>query len=328
MTQHVFNPTLTLHVDGSGRFMLRRHPRSPVLRPDPLKAWEAVNVFNAAVVQHGGLFHMHYRAQGVDYVSSIGYAVSEDGLHWNKLERPVLAPQEPYEARGVEDPRVTWHEDDQCFYMAYTAFSAHGIMPCLARSHNLISWERLGPVIRGEHNKDHVVFPRKIGGRYAMFHRRPPHIWIAYSDDLVNWDSHKIVMSPRPQNLGWDEKRIGAGGVPIETPHGWLVLYHAYDDLHVYRLSAALLDLDDPSRVLSRPRTFLMEPTETWEIRGDVPNVCFSCANPVVTNDQGESEVYVYYGGADRMVGLATCRYDDLMAFVQTSPGDPSWDRD
>jgi len=320
MIQEVFNLSQTFQPAGASRFMLRRHPLSPVLRPNPLRPWEALNVFNAAVIQHAGLFHMHYRAQGIDFVSSIGYAVSVDGLNWNKLEYPVLAPQEDYESRGVEDPRVTWHAEDGCFYMAYTAFSPLGIMPCLARSGNLIEWERLGPVIRGENNKDHVLFPRKIGGRYAMFHRRPPHIWIAYSDDLTNWDSDRIVMSPRPHNLGWDEKRIGAGGVPIETPDGWLVLYHAYDNRHVYRLSAALLDLEDPSRVLARPRTYLMEPTETWEIRGDVPNVCFSCANPVVGAD-----VWVYYGGADRMVGLATCTLTELMAFVKTAPGDPTW---
>lgn len=315
--EHVFNPIATLRQDDHQRFLLRRHPRSPVLYPNPERRWEAMNVFNAAVVQHQGLFHMHYRAQGVDFVSSIGYAVSHDGLTWNKLESPVLFPQEPYETRGVEDPRVTWHQDDRCFYMAYTAYSPLGIMPCLARSPNLISWERLGPVIRGEDNKDHVLFPRRIGGRYAMFHRRPPHLWIAYSDDLRHWTDHQIVMSPRPilpegtDGAGWDEKRIGAGGVPIETPHGWLILYHAYDHRHVYRLGAALLDLHDPGKVLKRPRHFIMEPTETWEIRGDVPNVVFSCANPVVGD-----EVWVYYGGADRLVGLATCQLSDLLDHV------------
>lgn len=308
---HVFNPIATLRTDDGKRFRLRRNDVNPVLYPNPLHRWEAMNVFNCAVVQHAGLFHMHYRAQGVDFVSSIGYAVSADGVNWNKLEHPVLAPQEEYETRGVEDPRVTWFEEDQCFYMAYTAYSPLGIMPCLARSTNLITWERLGPVIRGEDNKDHVVFPRKIGGRYVMFHRRPPNIWVAYSDDLIHWTDDRIVMGPRPENAGWDEKRVGGGGVPIETPEGWLVLYHAYDNKHVYRLGAALLDLEDPSKVLKRPKDFIIEPTETWEIRGDVPNVIFSSANPVVGD-----EVFVYYGGADRVVGLARCKLSELMEYV------------
>lgn len=292
---------------------LERHPGNPVLRPDPARPWEAMNVFNAAVVHHAGLFHMHYRGQGVDYVSRIGYAVSNDGASWNKLEKPVLAPERDYETRGVEDPRVTWLEDEKRFVMAYTAYSPLGIMPCLAVSENLIEWERLGPVIRGEDNKDHVVFPRRIGGRYAMFHRRPPNIWIAYSDDLLHWDDDQIVMEPRPKGAGWDEKRIGAGGVPIETPEGWLVVYHAYDNDHVYRLSAALLDLEDPSRVIHRPKGFILEPREPWEIKGDVPNVCFSCANPVV-----DGTVHVYYGGADRVMGLATCRLEELLEFARS----------
>ena len=290
---------------------LTRHPRGPVLRPDPLRPWEAMNVFNAAVVHHAGLWHMHYRAQGVDYVSSIGYAVSRDGLDWNKLERPVLEPQEDYETRGVEDPRVTYLPDERRFVMAYTAYSPLGIMPCLAVSDNLIAWERLGPVIRGEDNKDHVVFPRKINGRYAMFHRRPPNIWVAYSDDLKRWTDDEIVMEPRPGGEGWDEKRIGAGGVPIETEHGWLIVYHAYDRDHVYRLSSAMLDLENPAKVIARPRGFVFEPQETWEIKGDVPNVVFSCANPVA-----DGQVRVYYGGAYRVVGLATCPLDELVRFT------------
>lgn len=293
--------------------MLTRHPANPLLRPDPLKRWEALNVFNCAVVQHQGLFHMHYRAQGVDYVSHIGYALSPDGIHWNKLEQPVLSPVHDYEARGVEDPRVTYLADEGCFVMAYTAYSPLGIKPCLAISENLVTWQRLGCVLPGEDNKDHVLFPRKIRGRYAMFHRRPPNIWIAYSDDLVHWSNHQVVMEPRPEGQGWDEKRVGGGGVPIETPEGWLVIYHAYDRHHVYRLSAALLDLEDPAKVIHRPLGFIFEPTEPWEVKGDVPNVVFSCANPLV----GE-EVWVYYGGADRVVGLATAKLAELLEFAKS----------
>ncbi len=86
---------------------LQRHKENPILLPHPLHAWESLNVFNAAVVHHNGLFHMLYRAQGRDYVSHIGYAVSEDGVHWARLDRPVLSPRDPWEVRGVEDPRVT-----------------------------------------------------------------------------------------------------------------------------------------------------------------------------------------------------------------------------
>ncbi|MCS7281963.1 MAG: glycosidase [Anaerolineae bacterium] len=289
---------------------LKRHPANPILKPDPLSEWEALNVFNCAVVYHNGLFHMLYRAQGVDYVSRIGYAVSVDGVHFNRLREPVLSPQGEWETRGVEDPRVTYLEDEGRFIMAYTAYSPKGITPMFAESTNLITWQRIGPLVVGEDNKDHVLFPRKIRGRYVSFHRRPPSIWIAWSDDLREWRDFQVVMEPRPEN--WDCKRVGAGGVPIETPYGWLVLYHAYDFNHVYRLGACLLDLEDPTRVIARPKPFLLQPEETWELKGDVPNVVFSAANPVV-----DGTVYVYYGGADRVIGLATCSLEELLEWVR-----------
>ncbi|MFN8562064.1 MAG: hypothetical protein U0703_10680 [Anaerolineae bacterium] len=155
-----------------------------------------MNVFNAAVTQHNGLFHMHYRAQGVDFISRVGYAVSADGLRWNRLADPVLSPHRDREDyRGIEDPRVT--PLDGAFYMTYTAYGINGNYPMIARSENLITWEDVAPLETTE-NKDHVLFPEKINGRYAILHRRRPHIWIAYSDDLIHWTDHTIIMSPRP----------------------------------------------------------------------------------------------------------------------------------
>jgi len=127
---------------------------------------------------------------------------------------------------------------------------------------------------------------------------------------LIHWGNFEVVMEPRQGH--WDCKRVGAGGVPIETEHGWLVLYHAYDYDHVYRLGACLLDLNDPRRVIARASHFLLQPEETWEIKGDVPHAVFSAANPVVNG-----QVYVYYGGADRVVGLATCELDALLDWVR-----------
>jgi len=297
---------------------LTRHPANPILKPNPLNPWEALNVFNPSVIVHNGLFHMHYRAQGVDYVSHIGYAVSRDGVQWNRLQQPVLSPSGEIDARGVEDPRVT--ELEGRFYMAYTAYgrtgpypetgtSPTGITPMIAVSDNLITWETLGPVVENEDNKDHALFPAKVGGRYVTFHRRPPSIWLAFSDDLRRWGDHREIVKPR-RGL-WDGKRVGAGGPPILTEAGWLVLYHGYDERHVYCMGAALLDLNDPSRVLRRPVEPILAPAETWEIRGDVPNVVFGCANPVVNG-----EVYLYYGGADRVIGLATAPLAELLAWV------------
>jgi predicted GH43/DUF377 family glycosyl hydrolase len=288
---------------------LIRHPQSPLLYPNPLNDWEALNVFNCGVVQHNGLFHMLYRAQGVDYVSRIGYAVSADGLRWNRLQQPVLVPHQGRDDyRGVEDPRIT--PLDGSFYMTYTAYGAHSFFPMIARSENLIQWTDIGPLERAE-NKDHVLFPEKIGGRYVILHRRPRYIWIAASDDLLHWDSQESILGPRPDN-GWDSVSIGSNGVPIKTEHGWLLFYHGYDERRVYRQSVALLDLDDPRRVIHRPQEFIMQPEEPWERVGDVPNVIFSCAALVV----GDT-LYFYYGGADRLIGLATAPLADVIDFAR-----------
>jgi len=302
---------------------LQRHPQNPLLLPDSTSDWETYNVFNPSVIYHNGLFHMHYRAQGIDWISRIGYAVSVDGIHWNRMRQPVLAPCDVSDARGVEDPRVT--EVEGRFYICYTAYSravpdgiepthlGGGVTPMIAVSDNLVSWERLGSIVRGEDNKDHVLFPRRINERYVALHRRPPQVWLAESEDLVTWPQQYMrpIFGPRPKN-GWDEKRVGGNGVPIETEHGWLMLYHGYNKQHIYCVGVCLLDLEDPSCVINRPREFILEPQELWELRGDVPNVVFSCANPVV-NDT----VYVYYGAADHVIGLATCSLKELLEFAR-----------
>jgi predicted GH43/DUF377 family glycosyl hydrolase len=302
---------------------LQRHPLNPILLPDPTSDWECYNVFNPGVIYYNDLFHMFYRAQGLDWISRIGYAVSADGVHWNRLRQPVLGPVDGTDSRGVEDPRLT--EIDGVFYMAYTAYghefsgpgepthAGGGIQPMIARSDNLMTWKRLGPIVRGEDNKDHVLFPRRINGRFVALHRRRPHIWLAYSDDLLAWSEAdmKPIFGPRPEN-DWDSLSVGGNGVPIETEHGWLMLYHGYDEPHVYSLGVCLLDLDDPSRVIHRPKGRIFWPEALWELRGDVPNVVFSNANPVV-----DGTVYVYYGGADHVIGLATCSLADLLDFAR-----------
>ena len=302
---------------------LHRHPANPILLPDPTSDWESYNVLNPSVIYHAGLFHMHYRAQGLDWVSRIGYAVSPDGVHWNRMRRPVLEPQDEWDARGLEDPRLT--EIEGMYYMAYTAYGSRpwgtgaathaggGVLPMIARSSNLITWERIGPIVTGEDNKDHVLFPRRIQGRYIALHRRPPQVWLAQSEDLIHWPEEYMrpIFGPRAEN-GWDSLRVGGGGVPIETEHGWLAIYHAYDPAHIYRLGVCLLDLENPAIVLHRPTDFIFEPRELWELRGDVPNVVFSCANPVV----GDA-VYVFYGGADHVIGLATINFAELLEYAR-----------
>lgn len=295
---------------------LQRHSSNPILVPDPSSPWEARHVFNPSVIFHNNLFHMHYRAQGLDLISRIGYAVSQDGVSWNRTCHPALKPETEGELQGVEDPRVT--EIDGVFYMAYTAFSGSGsldkaLTPMFAKSDDMLSWERIGPLVKGENNKDHFLMPKKLNNRFVAFHRRWPDIWIAESEDMIIWpeEAMKLIMSPRPGS-DWDSESIGGNGPPIETEYGWLTFYHGYAEDRIYRFGVALLELEDPTNVINRPRDWILEPKERWELQGNVPNVVFSCANILIGN-----QVWIYYGGADHAIGLATGDFDEIVDFAR-----------
>jgi predicted GH43/DUF377 family glycosyl hydrolase len=251
---------------------------------------------------------MLYRAVAPNLVSTIGYAVSQDGLDWLRLDRPVLEPANEFETKGVEDPRIT--RIDDTFYMTYTAYSERGMRVSLAASSNLIAWERLGIILPNEDNKDAVLFPEKVGEHYVLLHRRPPDIWIACSNDLLHWTDHRVIMRPRPGT--WEAQKIGAAGPPVKTDHGWLLIYHGVDEDHVYRLGAALLDLYDPTVVLKRQEAPILEPEEEWERHGDVSNVVFSCGQ-VMRDDT----LYVYYGGADTAIGVGTVDKEQVLVFLK-----------
>ena len=302
-------------------FKLNRHPANPIMVPDITSPWECNNVFNPSVIFHKGLFHMHYRAEGVDWISRIGYAVSSDGINWNRFRKPVMEPGGQFELKGVEDPRVT--EIDGTFYMAYCGNTVYtegveyygNIYPMLAKSSNLVSWERIGPMVRGEDDKDHFLLPKKFNGRFCAFHRRRPNVWIAYSEDLVNWPESEMadVVGARP-DCEWEGKYIGMNGVPIQTKDGWLAFYHAADAKHVYRIGVMLLDLENPAKIIARPKNPVLWPEMKWECRGDVPNVVFSNTNLLV----GDT-VYVYYGGADHVIALATVKLDDILDYAKNA---------
>jgi predicted GH43/DUF377 family glycosyl hydrolase len=289
------------------RYMIKleRLTDQPILRPRQEYEWERSAVFNAAAIYHEGLFHLLYRttdnpphAKYGTYISRIGHAVSSDGINFYRWERPIFEGEHAQEQRGVEDPRVV--KIDDMFYMTYTGFGGrfdgdYRIM--MAYSQDLVHWERMG-VVMDEPNKDAALFPERIGGRYVMFHRMYPNIWIAFSDDLIHWTDHHEVIKIRPGT--WESARVGIAGPPIKTDKGWLVIYHAADDNNVYRLGIALLDLNDPTKVLYRQPEPILEPELSWEVEGYIPNVVFSCGQAEVGDD-----IWLYYGGADTVIGVA-----------------------
>jgi predicted GH43/DUF377 family glycosyl hydrolase len=292
---------------------LRRLSDEPILASRTDNPWEAGAVFNCGAIYDNSLVHLIYRATDVasngqegEYTNSLGYAVSSDGIDFNRLDRPILSNDVEQELRGPEDPRIV--KIDGTFYMMYTGYGGRfdgDYRICLASSKNLTEWKRHG-VVLDEPNKDAALFPGKIDGRYVMLHRRVPDIWLAYSDDLENWYDHTLVMKPNPDSE-WQSVKIGAAGPPIGTKDGWFLIYHGVSKDRRYCLGAVLLDLKDPSKIIARQAEPILEPKLDWEINGHVPNTVFSCGQAIV-----DDEIYVYYGGADTVIGVSTMNMNDI----------------
>ncbi len=288
---------------------LKRYEGNPILKPKPENEWESETVFNPAVVYDKGLFHLLYRAMGRDGVSRIGYAVSVDGFKFFRFDKPIFTPKQIQEPRGCEDPRVVKIEDT--FYMTYTAYSERGVRIGLATTDNFIQWKRYDIEWAERNDKDAVLFPEKIDGKYVLLHRpmhkEPMGIWISYSDNLADWYGQQEVMGPGEEG-GWDGWKIGAGAQPIKTEHGWLLIYHGVDTEEVYRLGVAMLSLENPSKLLYRYPEPILEPEMDYELRGDVPRVVFTCGACEVRD-----KYYIYYGGADSVICVATVGKEEML---------------
>ncbi|MCK5557144.1 MAG: glycosidase, partial [Candidatus Hydrogenedentes bacterium] len=220
----------------------------PILKPIKDHAWESRYVLNCAAVRLEGVIYILYRAFGDDEISRVGLAWTSDGCHIDgRLDEPIFVPEEDYEHLGCEDPRVTVIGDT--LYMLYTAYD--GETPQIAMAsitkkafleRDWKAWERLGLGFPGFPNKDAVLYPEKFDGKYAIYHRIAPNMWISYLDALTcpfPRAGHRIVIGPRP-GMMWDSIRIGAGAQPIKTEFGWLNVYHGVDYLRYYRLGVVV----------------------------------------------------------------------------------------
>lgn len=299
-------------------FKLKRLSDQPILSPIRENKWESHAVFNTAVIYEYGKFHLFYRASDNvfklnsnlpkdkhKFVSSIGYAWSNDGINFKRLSYPILEGEGELEEWGIEDPRITKIGD--AYYMLYTAFGGknwNDIRISMIESKDLKKWINRR-IVLDEPNKDAGLLPEKINGKYLLFHRRMPNIWTAVSDDLKNWYDHRIILKPR-QGM-WDCKKVGIAGPPLRIDDGWLLIYHGVDNDNVYRLGAAILDSNDPNKVLAVQDEPILEPELNWEINGLVPNVVFSCGACIV-----DRFLYVYYGAADTSIGVAGIGIDNI----------------
>lgn len=293
--------------------LLKRHDMNPILWagdwPYPINT-----VFNAGVARlPSGETLLLCRVEDRRGISHLCAARSQDGLtHWVVDPEPTFLPdtdQHPEEIWGVEDPRVVWLDELRQYAITYTSYSRGGPGVSVALTKDFRTFERRG-VAMPPHDKDAAMFPCRFDGRWAMIHRPTSmslgsHVWVSFSPDLRHWGDHTLVIEAR-QGAWWDANKIGLSPPPIETPDGWLVMYHGVRPTpatSLYRLGLALLDRHDPRVCLLRSDRWIFGPEAPYERVGDVPDVVFPCGFTI--DDDGDT-INVYYGAADTSIALAT----------------------
>jgi len=267
------------------------------------------------MIRQGNQIIMLYRAQDANGTSRLGYASSDDGLHFTRRAEPVLSPEMPYEENGgVEDPRPI--KTRKTFYLTYTGYNKKDAQLCLATSHDLLHWERKGillPAYQGNWNrrwtKSGAIVSKKIHGKYWMYWLGTSsggisagidEMGLSYSKDLIHWTeaTKTPVLAGRPGQF--DARVVEPGPPPLLTDEGIVLIYNGADEHLIYRTGIAIFDRNDPSKLLWRSDHPVFAPEQPWEKTGQVPNVVF-----VEGLIKEQKRLLLYYGGADKYVGVA-----------------------
>ncbi len=302
--------------------LLRRHERNPILTAAD---WPYLvhTVFNPGATRLAdGTTLLLCRAEDRRGHSHLCAARSANGIDtWRIDAAPTLLPDpehHPEELWGIEDPRITFMEELGQYAVVYTAFSKSGPGVALALTKDFLSFERLGLVMQPE-DKDAALLPRRIDGNFALLHRPMAatggHIWMSFSPDLRNWGNHKPVLQAR-KGAWWDANKIGLSPPLIETPRGWLMLYHGVRHTAsgaLYRLGLALFDAEHPDHCLLRGDEWIFGPEAPYECVGDVGHVAFPCGYTIGAD--GDT-INVYYGAADTSIALATGSVGELLRWL------------
>lgn len=301
------------------RDIVWRYDQNPIIQRDEQK--DSNSIFNSAVVpwEDGfiGVFRCDSRSRSMD----IFVGRSKDGLKWEFEDEPIKFEGDDPEILKREyryDPRVLKIEDK--YYVTWCN-GYHGPTIGIAYTYDFKKFVQCENAFL-PYNRNGVLFPRKINGKYAMVSRpsdtgHTPFGDVFYSEspDMVYWGKHRHVMSQGSE--WWESVKIGGGAAPIETSEGWLLFYHGVSGTcngYVYSIGGAILDIDNPSIVKYRCETFLLTPEEWYEERGFVPNVCFPCAT---IHDSESGKIAIYYGAADSYVGLAFTELDDIIDYIK-----------
>ena len=302
--------------------LFQRHRRNPILTaadwPYPVHT-----VFNpAAALLPDGTTLLLCRVEDSRGHSHLCAARSANGVDGWQIDPQPTMPADPEnypeELWGIEDPRITYVPELSQYAIVYTAYTRDGPGVALALTRDFQKFERYGLIMPPE-DKDAALLPHRIGGNWALIHRPVSapraHMWISYSPDLRHWGSHKLILEAR-RGAWWDANKIGLSPPPLETPQGWLVIYHGVRMTAagcIYRLGLALFDSDQPEHLLKRGDEWVFGPEEPYEQRGDVGNVVFPCGYTIA--EDGDT-IRIYYGAADTSIGLATGSIKAMLAWL------------
>ncbi|MCX6752397.1 MAG: hypothetical protein NTZ87_02760 [Candidatus Nomurabacteria bacterium] len=315
----------TMRPETYAKWHFNRYPKNPIIVPDKTHPWEAQATFNPAALRIKDTTYLLYRALSPDNTSAIGYASSKDGLSIDERGvEPIYIPRESFELKkiaggnsGCEDPRLT--KIGKKIYMCYTAFDGIGpprvaVTSISEKDFLNKNWQWEKPIIitpAGFDDKDTCIFPEKTDGKYFILHRVGNEICGDYVKSL-NFKTQIIKKCIRiigPRINTWDSSKVGISAPPLKTEYGWLLLYHGISKNHnTYRVGAVLLDLKDPAIVLARTADPIFEPEESYEKVGVVNNVVFPCGMTLK-----DGLLYIYYGGADTVVGVATIELEIVL---------------
>ena len=300
--------------------LFERYAENPILKPEewpyPVNA-----VFNPGAIEYNGEVHLLCRIETKEGFSHITVVKSPDGFkHWEIPEKPTLTPDPVHkeEMWGLEDPRVVFLEEDKKYAITYVSFSQGGPLISLILTEDFKKFERLGPLVPPE-DKDGCLFPKKFKGEYALIHRPiirgEGHIWISFSPDLIHWGAHQILIPVRPGS--WDCHRVGLGTQPLWTEEGWLIIYHGIRYTSggaLYRVGLALLDLEDPRKLIARSKGWVFAPEADYERIGNVMNVVFPAG---VIYKKDSDALLIYYGACDTSTCVAYAKLKEIIEFLK-----------
>ena len=317
--------------------MIRKHPQlfvrhsnNPILSAADWP-YQINSVFNAgATLLADGTTLLLCRVEDRRGLSHLCCARSANGIDQWKIDPQPTMPADPEnfpeELWGVEDPRITFVPELDKYAICYTAYGRDGPGVAMALTRDFVTFERLG-VVASPEDKDAALLPRRIRGDWALIHRPVSapraHMWISFSSDLRQWGNHKLMLESR-RGGWWDANKIGLSPPPIETPQGWLVIYHGVRHTAagcIYRLGLALFELEAPERCIMRGDEWVFAPEMPYELAGDVGNVVFPCG---YTLGKDGDTINIYYGAADTSIGLATGSVREMLKWLEEHSSEPA----